>query len=227
LKSEEKKQLKREVLLKAALEEFSIKSFDDASLNDILKKAKVSKGAFYYSFQDKRDLYVQLFAEVIKAKADFFGKILLEKSFDIEEGDNEMTKAFKQAMIQPDQMNVFDFIRGLAMQGISFLKAYPKYYQFTAMYTKESESFRKTIEGEQALDAKSFLRAMIKKAYENGDIDKRYSLEFAEKVLTYALTNYLDIVGFTDISNMEKAFDELRLFYAFLERGFSPLDHES
>lgn len=49
---------KRERLLEAAAKEFATHGYDDASLNQILEKAGVSKGAAYYYFDDKADLFI-------------------------------------------------------------------------------------------------------------------------------------------------------------------------
>jgi AcrR family transcriptional regulator len=45
-------------LLSAAAGEFAEHGFDHASLNRIIQIAKISKGSFYYYFEDKVDLYV-------------------------------------------------------------------------------------------------------------------------------------------------------------------------
>jgi AcrR family transcriptional regulator len=47
----------RDELLKLALDEFAKRGFDEASLNEILAKAGISKGAYYYYFDDKEDLF--------------------------------------------------------------------------------------------------------------------------------------------------------------------------
>jgi AcrR family transcriptional regulator len=49
---------KRERLLESAAKEFATHGYDDASLNQILEKAGVSKGAAYYYFDDKADLFM-------------------------------------------------------------------------------------------------------------------------------------------------------------------------
>lgn len=209
MKAEEKIMNKKEMLFEAAIKEFSNKSFDDASLNDILKCAGISKGAFYYSFKDKKDLYTQLNQRVVHAKLEFLKGIQADKT----------PEAF---LIQPDSMTIFGFIKSLTIKGLGFTQAHPEYYKFTTMYTKESEIFRKEIEGDQAQNTENFLNDMIQKAYEHGDIDKKYPVEFAKGVIIYTMTNYLEIVGFSDIDDMEKSFEELNLFYEFLERGFAP-----
>jgi len=49
---------KREQILETAAKEFSEFGYEGASLNQILAKAGISKGAAYYYFDDKADLYM-------------------------------------------------------------------------------------------------------------------------------------------------------------------------
>lgn len=48
---------KRTKLLDIAVQEFAKYGFDDASVNCILEEARMSKGAAYYYFEDKVDLF--------------------------------------------------------------------------------------------------------------------------------------------------------------------------
>jgi Transcriptional regulator len=48
---------KKDKLLKAAMKEFSQKLFEDASINQIIKNAGISRGSFYTYFEDKEDIY--------------------------------------------------------------------------------------------------------------------------------------------------------------------------
>jgi len=50
-------QEKREGLLEVAAQEFVQHGFEDASINRILERAQMSKGAAYYYFEDKVDLF--------------------------------------------------------------------------------------------------------------------------------------------------------------------------
>lgn len=45
-------------LLGIAMQEFAERGFEGASLNNILTEAGISKGAYYYYFEDKEDLFV-------------------------------------------------------------------------------------------------------------------------------------------------------------------------
>jgi len=48
---------KRERLMEVAAQEFALHGFDDASVNRILETVQMSKGAAYYYFEDKVDLF--------------------------------------------------------------------------------------------------------------------------------------------------------------------------
>ena len=49
---------KKDRLLSAARKEFSKYSFNKASINRIIKEAKIPRGSFYQYFEDKQDLYL-------------------------------------------------------------------------------------------------------------------------------------------------------------------------
>ncbi|MFZ0547977.1 MAG: TetR/AcrR family transcriptional regulator [Candidatus Promineifilaceae bacterium] len=52
------KKEKRERILETAAKAFAVAGFEQASMNQILDEAGISKGAAYYYFDDKADLYV-------------------------------------------------------------------------------------------------------------------------------------------------------------------------
>jgi AcrR family transcriptional regulator len=58
MKKELKSLLTREKLLAAAMEEFSSKGYDSASVNDICKSSGVPKGNLYHNFSSKEALYL-------------------------------------------------------------------------------------------------------------------------------------------------------------------------
>ncbi|MEM7157955.1 MAG: TetR/AcrR family transcriptional regulator [Myxococcota bacterium] len=65
---------KREAILDSAEEEFAAKGFAQASYNLIIERAGVSKGAMYYYFDDKADLYSTVighrFGDLVNAVGD-------------------------------------------------------------------------------------------------------------------------------------------------------------
>ena len=64
---------KRERIMEAAAKEFSTRGFEQASLNRILTEAGVSKGAAYYYFDDKADVFmtvVQYYSQGVRFNID-------------------------------------------------------------------------------------------------------------------------------------------------------------
>ncbi|MGX6445990.1 TetR/AcrR family transcriptional regulator [Neobacillus sp. K501] len=78
---------KQDRIINAALKEFAQKGYDNASTNEIVKEAEISKGLLFHYFQNKKQLYFFLFdycyeliAEEFYKKADlsepdFFNRI--------------------------------------------------------------------------------------------------------------------------------------------------------
>lgn len=72
-KISENQQNKRSNILDAAYELFTIKSFKNTSIDDVVKKAGIAKGTFYLYFKDKHDLMDRL---IIRKSASVFNTAL-------------------------------------------------------------------------------------------------------------------------------------------------------
>jgi AcrR family transcriptional regulator len=66
---------KKERIFDAALQEFSIRTFSQASLNQIIKNACIPKGSFYQYFDNKEDLYLYMTEVVTKDMAELLGNV--------------------------------------------------------------------------------------------------------------------------------------------------------
>src|SRR5688572_31898917 len=55
---------RRAQLLQLARKAFSDRSYDDVSIDDLAREAKISKGLLYHYFPTKRDLYVAGLSEI-------------------------------------------------------------------------------------------------------------------------------------------------------------------
>lgn len=64
------KKEKQERILEAAARAFAAAGFEQASMNQILSEAGISKGAAYYYFDDKADLYVSTVQHYLATMAD-------------------------------------------------------------------------------------------------------------------------------------------------------------
>ena len=58
MKREEKNALSRQRILEAAMQEFSERGYEGASLNTVCSEHSISKGIIYHYFRDKNELYL-------------------------------------------------------------------------------------------------------------------------------------------------------------------------
>ena len=74
-------QEKQERILNAAMKEFAQKGFDNASTNEIIKDAKISKGLLFYYFKNKKSLFLFLYDYCIKLYInEFYKKINMDET---------------------------------------------------------------------------------------------------------------------------------------------------
>lgn len=59
---------KQKKIFEAAVLEFSSRRFSEASINQIIKTAGISRGSFYQYFKDKEDLYLYMIRQIGKEK---------------------------------------------------------------------------------------------------------------------------------------------------------------
>lgn len=184
--------LQNDELYQAALDEFSRKSFHEASLNDILKAVKMNKGSFYYRFYDKLDLYLSLFHRVGLEKLAFF-----RENFPA----------------QPVAEGFFGQIRVTARLGLLFARKEKRYYDFWRNYLGEDNFIQATIKDNFTHMADDTLDEFIQAAKNRGELDGSYSNGFINTVIKLLLYN-IDRMIAPEMSEEEilQRIDELMRF---------------
>jgi AcrR family transcriptional regulator len=69
-------QATREALIRAALELFTRRGYADVGTQEIVARAKLTRGALYHHFEDKRDLFRAVFERVEKELMDRIGSTM-------------------------------------------------------------------------------------------------------------------------------------------------------
>lgn len=64
--------LENKAVFEETLNEFSSKTYELASVNEIIKRSQFNKGSFYYRFKDKFELYISLLDYVFVQQIDLF-----------------------------------------------------------------------------------------------------------------------------------------------------------
>ncbi len=67
---------KQDMFINAAIDEFTSKSFENTSVNSIIKKANISRGSFYNYFEDIEELFNFIFDKVRKERFIFANEII-------------------------------------------------------------------------------------------------------------------------------------------------------
>ena len=198
---------RKDELIEAALDEFSTKSYENASLNKIIKNTGISKGTFYYHFEDKKALYLFLQESAYNIQIEFQNKRM-----------KELAKDFMQS-------DFFEKIKLSAQIGAEAAVRFPKYLKLTIMFFKEEEneetrdiieyvnSFRKTTIEEG-------VKKMVQDAIEAGDLSDRFSKDFIIRIVNHFLVHYNEIFGIDEVYEESKFLEDINNFVDFLKFGF-------
>ena len=116
--------LRRNAILNAALKEFALKGFDDASTNTIAKEAGISKALMFHYVNNKQELFLCVY--------DYFAEIL----------DKEYSQ--KMDFVEND---IFDRLRQSYLLQLDLLKHYPWVFEFNKLSVlTKSEEVNKELE---------------------------------------------------------------------------------
>lgn len=189
-------------LFEAALDEFITKNFEDASLNHILKNAGISKGTFYYHFQDKQALYLFILESSAKTKWEFVSNKTKEYTEDYEEKD------------------IFEKFKLQARIGVEFAMTFPKYYQLSKMFMKEKGNkiyeVAKDILGSST---EKLLEEMIKEAIKNRDFKEEFSKDFLVRTISYLFVHFDEIFYKEEDFELQRMIKNLDHYVDFMRGG--------
>ncbi len=206
---------RKKELQEAAFDEFISKSYEEASLNNIIKNAGISKGTFYYHFRDKEALYLSLIQGSVEAKMEFLKNRIQENAEhgQAENGQAEHEKS-KNQKIDGGSLNLFETLKLQAKFGIEFAKEYPRYYLFGMMFLREKGN--KIYDTAMAMlddSSEKYYDSMLEQAYENKDLRGDISISFVKKIISYIFIHYDEIFDvkedMMDFDLMRHNFDQL------------------
>jgi AcrR family transcriptional regulator len=115
---------KQQRILNAAMKEFALKGFKNASTDTIVKEAKISKGGLFHYFNNKKDLFLFLY----------------DYSLDIVKNSIVMKFNF-------DEKDIFARRRQALLLKIEVLNKHPEMYDFLAVaYMEDSSDVKNDLE---------------------------------------------------------------------------------
>lgn len=193
---------RKKELLDAALDEFTLKNYENASLNTILKNAGISKGTFYYHFQDKEALYLYLLENANKAKWEFLDNYIKENSIDVEQKD------------------IFEVFKIQAELGMKFATLFPKYHRLSLMFAHEKGSqIYEDIKDVLGLTTEAMMEEMVEKGIKNRDFDCKFSKDFLVKIMSFLFLNFDQIFSTEEDFKLENMVQNLKNYVDFMKNG--------
>lgn len=205
MKAKEKSFERRAELIKTALEEFITKNYEEASLNSIIKTAGISKGTFYYHFQDKQALYLFLLKTAADAKMTFL---------------KEKTSVLAMKTADFSKLDMFEKFKIQARIGAEFFAAYPEYYKLGLMFLKEKGSPIYAVAKDYLGNtSEGMIEAMIKAAIDNQDFRDDFSPDFIVKVLSFLFMQFDQIFHSNEDLEIGKMLENLDNYVDFMKYG--------
>lgn len=196
---EEKKEKnfeKKQELVDAAIDEFGEKGYEKASLNNILRAAGISKGTFYYHFENKEELYLYLISIFIEKKKSFFADYVKPEDFN---------------------KNIFILLKIMTRAGLEFAKQNPTINKFSEAFVKErgNKIYNKMLK-RFSFESDDYFNILIENAYLKGELRTDIPKEFTKHVITYLFTHLQDI---TDIKNVDDFEPAANYLIEFMKNG--------
>jgi TetR/AcrR family transcriptional regulator len=156
-------------LREAAIDEFSMKKYEDASLNDILKNSGMSKGSLYHHFGDKFGLYLAMMDIIVKRKISYFYPVMRRKA--------------------DSNSDFFSSLKEIMKSTMDFMLADERLHHLFNRVMEESEEFRTRLYDFFPYDYTRYFSDYICQAVKSGQIDSRYPPEFVAKILEIMFSN--------------------------------------
>lgn len=162
---------KKERVLEAGLEEFSVNSFHQATVNGIVKRAKIPKGSFYQYFEGKKDFYRYLIELSQERKITFMQETLKE---------------------MPEK-GVFEKLRKLYRAGFRFAEKNPRILAIGQNLVKEDEELRGELLGHSVASGEDFIIQVLEKGVDRGEVDPDANLSVAASMIAQYNLNLVDL----------------------------------
>lgn len=157
----------------AALNEFSVKSFNESKLSNVIKEAKIPRGSFYQYFENKIDIYKYVFNKLGEIKLGYM----------------------KDLIHNPDEIPFLHLIRELYKIGIKYAMDNPKAVQMVMhLFASKDEMFEEIMK--DGLDqAKGFYRGYI----ESDKLLGRINPDIDTDVFSEMVMNIINFISFDEL----------------------------
>lgn len=158
---------KKTRILKAVIDEFSKKQYEQVQISDIIKHAKIPRGSFYQYFADKEDLYLYLIS-IIR---------------------NEKMMFLKDTLGNSEGINFLDLVRKLYDDGVKFALKFPQYVKILDHLLKNKNEIYEKLMSDNIKIAEDIYADLIDKDKAKGLIKEEIDTRTFAKIIVQLTTN--------------------------------------
>ena len=143
---------KRQNITQLAIAEFASADYDNASISNIVKQAKIAKGSFYQYFEDKKDLYLHLVDSASQQRMAF------------------IESARKAEKLKEEERDFFQKLRWLFDISTQFSLQHPRLNQIINRAAYGDSPVKKDVFEHLQAASKQPIYNMVEKGIANGDL---------------------------------------------------------
>ncbi|MCX8044226.1 MAG: TetR/AcrR family transcriptional regulator [Desulfobacterota bacterium] len=160
---ERNKRIKKERILKAAIEHFTQRGFEQTSIESITRRAGVAKGTFYNFFKQKEDVLLYF----------------LDKEIDLSRQEIQRTIHTKPTILEQLELLI-----------VTYLKNIFKNREFSKVLVRERVCKIGTGKNRNELVLMRTIRELLEKAQHRGEIKQSVDLSRLEEIVFAIFTMY-------------------------------------
>ena len=165
--------LKFPSLYDSALNEFSSRSYDEASLNEIIRNSGISKGSVYHHFGDKFGLLLSLLDILVAKKTEFFIPLLSKHD---------------------PAAGIFETLKGISHATMDYMFEQPLNYKLSLRLLEYDQKLMNRIMEYFTFDFNKGFSDVVRNAVRSGQIRNDLPEEFVIKLIEVLFSNINNIM---------------------------------
>lgn len=188
---------KRKRIIDAAVKEIASKGYDDASTNEIVRNAGISKGLLFHYFKNKKQLYLYVF--------DYFIDLMMR----------ELTAKFN-----PEERDIFKRIKNIAELKFQLIRKHRDIIRFLEKaYFEDSEELRGELDGRK----QKLLEVNMGKFFDNIDTTKfkqGYDIGQIMNIVTWTFEGIANKHANQSVIDYDSVFAEADAYTELFKKSF-------
>ncbi|MDP4180421.1 MAG: TetR/AcrR family transcriptional regulator [Bacillota bacterium] len=180
---------KRDIIINAAIKEFAQKGYKDASTNEIVKEAGISKGLLFHYFKNKKSLFLFIYDYALE---------LLNNEF--------------YAKVSFDEKDIFQRYRQILLLEYELFKKYPQMYSFfVATVSKDSSEVNDEI-GNRYQELVESGSKLLFEGFDVSNYKDGIDVKKSINIIIWSLEGLINKLGYhrtTLFSTNQSQFDEI------------------